>query len=90
MYPLCQILNKTNKFQALSIHCRMKASAQPCVGNKQLGISTLLKGTKYVKAVASARIEPTIIRDDIIRSSYIQSFVEYVNCEEPRALLGNT
>ena len=28
----------------------MKASAQPCVGNKQSGSSTLLKGTNSVKA----------------------------------------
>ena len=39
----------------------MKASAQPCVENKQSGLSTLLKSTKSVKAVASARIEPTTV-----------------------------
>ena len=45
----------------MSIHCRMKTSAQPCVGNKQSSLSTLLKGTKSTKAVASARIEPTTV-----------------------------
>ena len=51
-----------NKFQAVSIHCRIKASAQPSVGNKQSGLSTLLKSTKSMKAVmTSARIEPTTV-----------------------------
>ena len=42
-------IKKINKFQAVSIHCRMKAWAHPCVGNKQLGLSTLLKGTSLWK-----------------------------------------
>ena len=56
------VIIKINKFQSVSIHCRMKASTQLCVGNKQSGLSTLLKGAKSVKAVASARIEPTTVR----------------------------
>ena len=45
----------------MSINCSMKALAQPCVGNKQSGLSTLLKGTKSMKAMASATIEPTTV-----------------------------
>ena len=39
----------------------LQDEAQPCIGNKQSGLSTLLKGTKSVEAVASARIEPTAV-----------------------------
>ena len=56
---------KINKFQAVSIHCRMKALAQPCVGNKQSGLSTLLKGTKSVKVVVSDRTREQIIPPSI-------------------------
>ena len=46
----CDVKDRNiNKFQAVSIHCRMKASALPCVVDKQFGLSTLLKRTKSVQ-----------------------------------------